>query len=110
MPLSFIGGILGLLAMNAVLSFFAILGFFSLAGITIINNGIVLIDRIDAEIAAGKAAYDAVIGAALARFPADRHDDADDDPRPDAADHLARPAVLRPGQPDRPSAWPSARS
>ncbi len=67
-PLSFIGGILGLLAMNAVLSFFAILGFFSLAGITIINNGIVLIDRIDAEIAAGKAAYDAVIGAALARF------------------------------------------
>ena len=66
-PLSFIGGIIGLLATNAVLSFFAILGFFSLAGI-IINNGIVLIDRIDSEIANGKAPYDAVIGAALARL------------------------------------------
>ena len=66
-PLSLIGGIVGLLVFNAPFSFFAILGVFSLAGI-IINNGIVLIDRIDSEIFKGKAAYDAVIDACLARF------------------------------------------
>ena len=66
-PLSFIGGVIGLLVMNSVFSFMTILGLFSLAGI-IINNGIVLIDRIDSEMAEGQAAYDAVIMAALARF------------------------------------------
>ncbi len=44
-----------------------ILGLLSLAGI-IINNGIVLIDRIDIERAAGRDAYDAVVTAAVARF------------------------------------------
>ena len=66
-PLSLIGGIVGLLVMNAPFSFFAILGVFSLAGI-IINNGIVLIDRIDSEISSGKESYTAVIDSCLARF------------------------------------------
>ena len=66
-PLSLIGGVLGLIVMNSVFGFMTILGIFSLAGI-IINNGIVLIDRIDSEIANGREPYDAVIMAALARF------------------------------------------
>ncbi len=66
-PLSFIGGVVGLLVMNSVFGFMTILGLFSLAGI-IINNGIVLIDRIDSEIAEGRPPYDAVVMAALARF------------------------------------------
>ena len=66
-PLTFIGAVAGLLAMQAVFGFMVILGLLSLAGI-IINNGIVLIDRIDTERAAGKSAYDAVVNAALARF------------------------------------------
>ena len=66
-PLTLIGVIVGLLVMRAVFGFMVILGLLSLAGI-IINNGIVLIDRIDTECAAGKAPYDAVIEAALARF------------------------------------------
>jgi multidrug efflux pump subunit AcrB len=66
-PLSFIGGVAGLLILSQPFSFMAILGVFSLAGI-IINNGIVLIDRIDSEIAEGQTPYDAVVIACLARF------------------------------------------
>jgi multidrug efflux pump subunit AcrB len=43
------------------------LGLLSLAGI-IINNGIVLIDRIDIELDSGREAYDAIIAACLARL------------------------------------------
>ena len=66
-PLTFIGVVPGLIIMQAVFGFMVILGLLSLAGI-IINNGIVLIDRIDAERAAGHEPYDAVVIAALARF------------------------------------------
>jgi multidrug efflux pump subunit AcrB len=66
-PLTFIGVVPGLLIMNAEFGFMVILGLLSLAGI-IINNGIVLIDRIDIERASDKSAYDAVVTAALARF------------------------------------------
>jgi multidrug efflux pump subunit AcrB len=66
-PLTFIGVVPGLLIMNAEFGFMVILGLLSLAGI-IINNGIVLIDRIDIERASGKTAYEAVVTAALARF------------------------------------------
>ena len=66
-PLTFIGAIIGLLVMNAVFGFMVILGFLALAGI-IINNGIVLIDRIDIEREAGKEPYDAIVSACLARF------------------------------------------
>ncbi len=66
-PLTFMGVAVGLLLMQATFGFMVILGLLSLAGI-IINNGIVLIDRIDIEIAEGKTPYDAIIGAAVARF------------------------------------------
>ena len=66
-PMAFVGAVLGLLVMKAEFGFMSILGLLSLAGI-IINNGIVLIDRIDSERAAGTNPYDAVITAAITRF------------------------------------------
>ena len=66
-PLIMIGGVLGLVVMNAPFGFMVILGFFSLAGI-LINNGIVLIDRIDIERAAGREPLDAIVTACLARL------------------------------------------
>lgn len=66
-PLSFIGAVLGLVVMGASFGFMAILGLFSLAGI-IINNGIVLIDRIEEERASGLAVNPAIIAACQARL------------------------------------------
>jgi len=66
-PLTFIGATIGLIIMNSVFGFMVILGLLSLAGI-IINNGIVLIDRIDAELASGREPYDAIVTACLARM------------------------------------------
>jgi multidrug efflux pump subunit AcrB len=66
-PLSFIGAVSGLLIMNAPFGFMVTLGLYSLAGI-IVNNAIVLIDRIKIEINEGKSEYDAVIGACLTRL------------------------------------------
>jgi len=66
-PLAFIGAILGLLATGAPFGFMSILGFLSLAGI-IVNNGIVLIDRIDIEREEGKTQYDAIVAACVARL------------------------------------------
>jgi multidrug efflux pump len=66
-PLMLIGGTLGLLAMNAPYGFMVLLGFFSLAGI-LINNAIVLIDRIVFEQASGRSPLDAVAAACLARL------------------------------------------
>ena len=67
LPLILIGGTLGLIVMNAPYSFMVLLGFFSLAGI-LINNGIVLIDRIQIEEATGRERLDAVVTACLARL------------------------------------------
>jgi len=66
-PLTFIGAVIGLLVMNAPFGFMVILGLLSLAGI-IINNGIVLLDRIAIECDTGKPPYEAVSSAAIARF------------------------------------------
>jgi len=66
-PLILIGGTLGLVVMDAPYGFMVLLGFFSLAGI-LINNSIVLIDRIQIETAAGGDPLEAVITACLARF------------------------------------------
>ena len=65
-PLTFIGATIGLIVMNSVFGFMVILGLLSLAGI-IINNGIVLIDRIDIELNAGREPYDAIVAACMAR-------------------------------------------
>jgi len=66
-PLAIVGGIIGLWAMGAVYGFMAVLGFLSLAGI-IINNAIVLIDRIDLEQAAGMTTDAAIVQAAVQRM------------------------------------------
>ena len=66
-PLAFVGGFVGLYVMRAPFDFFGMLGLLSLAGV-IINNGIVLIDKIDSERLAGRQPYDAVIMAAVSRF------------------------------------------
>ncbi len=65
-PLIIIGANFGLATFRAFFDFTAMLGFFSLAGI-IINNGIVMIDRIDQARDEGMDVDDAVTEAALAR-------------------------------------------
>jgi multidrug efflux pump len=65
-PLVFIGASLGLWMFGAFFDFTAMLGLFSLAGI-IINNGIVMIERIDQARQEGMPVNQAIIAAALAR-------------------------------------------
>lgn len=66
-PLGIIGVILGLLVFRSYFGFMAFLGIISLAGI-VINNAIVLIDRIQIEQEEGKAPYQAILDAAQQRF------------------------------------------
>ncbi len=67
-PLGVIGVVLGLLAFNSYFGFMAFLGLISLAGI-VINNAIVLIDRIKIERDEnGLPAFEAIIEAAQQRF------------------------------------------
>ena len=66
-PLSFIGAVLGLIVSGANFGFVGTLGLYSLAGI-IINNAIILIDRIDFERDAGKKLYDAIVSACQQRL------------------------------------------
>ena len=67
-PLGIIGVVLGLLVTGASFGFMAFLGVISLAGI-VINNGIVLLDRIEIEfVENGRTEYEAIIEAALQRF------------------------------------------
>lgn len=66
-PLAFIGASLGLLLMDGAFGFMGILGLLSLAGI-IINNGIVLIDRIDKERETANSIKEAIILACVARL------------------------------------------
>ena len=66
-PLAFTGAFIGLLVMQAPFDFFAMLGLLSLAGV-IINNGIVLIDQFDTEIAKGGDPHSAIVTAAISRF------------------------------------------
>jgi multidrug efflux pump subunit AcrB len=67
LPLAFTGALVGLFGFGAPFDFFGILGLLSLAGI-IINNGIVLIDRIDIERNAGRDPYTAIVEATVSRF------------------------------------------
>ncbi len=67
-PLGLIGVILGLIAFDSFFGFMAFLGVISLAGI-VINNAIVLIDRIQIEETEFKRKpYDAIIAASTQRF------------------------------------------
>ncbi|MCG7985401.1 MAG: efflux RND transporter permease subunit [Candidatus Thiodiazotropha lotti] len=66
-PLIIVGATIGLVTMKAVFGFMTILGLLAVAGI-IINNGIVMIDRIEEERLDGTEPYEAVIRSALSRF------------------------------------------
>ncbi|MEM7551231.1 MAG: efflux RND transporter permease subunit [Bacteroidota bacterium] len=67
-PLGVIGMVIGLLLFGVPFGFMAFLGVISLAGI-VINNAIVLLDRIEIEQAElQRSPQDAVIGACLQRF------------------------------------------
>ena len=66
-PMAFLGAVVGLLLSGAPFGFMSLLGLLSLAGI-ITNNGIIMIDSIEAYRRAGKAPYDAILSAALSRF------------------------------------------
>jgi len=67
MPLVLIGSVVGLLLMQADFGFMVILGFLALAG-SIVNNGIVMIDKIEENRRNGQTPYDAVVNSALSRF------------------------------------------
>ncbi|MHA7817532.1 MAG: efflux RND transporter permease subunit [Pseudohaliea sp.] len=66
-PLLLIGASAGLHLASAKFGFMVILGLYALAGI-IVNNAIVLIDRIDTERANGLAVPDAIVAAAARRL------------------------------------------
>ncbi|WP_127714010.1 efflux RND transporter permease subunit [Halobacteriovorax sp. HLS] len=67
-PLGFIGVVIGLFITRGSFGFMSLLGLISLAGI-VINNAIVLIDRIDIERDRfGREPYDAVIEAGMRRL------------------------------------------
>lgn len=66
-PLSIIGVTSGLLLTRQPFGFLALLGFLSLSGM-LIKNAVILIDQIDAEIAAGKEPYIAVLDSSVSRI------------------------------------------
>ncbi|WP_295406037.1 efflux RND transporter permease subunit [uncultured Thiocystis sp.] len=66
-PLGLIGVVGALLASGKPLGFVAILGILALIGM-IAKNAVILIDQIEAERAAGKTVWDAVVEASLSRF------------------------------------------
>ncbi|USH03835.1 efflux RND transporter permease subunit [Grimontia kaedaensis] len=65
-PLAVVGVTVGLIVFQTPFEFMAILGFLSLIGM-MVKNAIVLVDQADAETRDGKAAYFAIIDAALSR-------------------------------------------
>jgi multidrug efflux pump subunit AcrB len=66
-PLILIGAVVGLLTVQANFGFMVILGLYALAGI-IVNNAIVLIDRIDIEREENNNQYEALVEACLRRL------------------------------------------
>lgn len=66
-PLSIIGVVIGLLLMQSYFGFMTLLGVISLAGV-VINNAIVLIDRIDIERDLGRSLQEAIVTASEKRL------------------------------------------
>ena len=62
-----VGAVVGLLVMRADFGFMVILGLLALAG-SIVNNGIVMIDKIEENRRDGQTPYDAVVNSAVSRF------------------------------------------
>lgn len=67
MPLVIVGAVVGLLVMQADFGFMVILGLLALAG-SIVNNGIVMIDKIEENRRDGQIPYDAIVNSAVSRF------------------------------------------
>lgn len=65
-PLGLIGAVGALLAFNQPFGFVALLGVIALAGM-IMRNAVILVDQIDQDIAAGLAAWDAIIESTVRR-------------------------------------------
>jgi multidrug efflux pump subunit AcrB len=72
MPLVIVGAVVGLLVMQADFGFMVILGLLALAG-SIVNNGIVLIDKIEENKRNGQTPYDSVINSAGSPGPHGEH-------------------------------------
>lgn len=66
-PLVLVGAVVGLLLMRADFGFMVILGLLALAG-SIVNNGIVMIDKIEENLRNGQAPYDSIVNSAVSRF------------------------------------------
>jgi multidrug efflux pump subunit AcrB len=66
-PLAIIGVTVGLLLFEQPFGFMALLGLMSLAGM-LIKNAIVLIDQIDADLAAGKEPFRAIVDSGVSRM------------------------------------------
>ena len=67
MPLVIVGAVIGMIVMRADFGFMVILGLLSLGG-SIVNNGIVLIDRMETYVSEGHSRYDAVIMSCINRL------------------------------------------
>ena len=65
-PLALIGVVFGLVVTGVPLEFMGILGLLSLSGL-LIQNGIILVDRMDTEIKEGKPRFDAIVDSASSR-------------------------------------------
>ncbi len=65
-PLASIGVVFGLVVTSIPLEFMGILGLLSLSGL-LIQNGIILVDQMDLEIAEGKPRFDAIVDSATSR-------------------------------------------
>ena len=65
-PLATIGVVFGLVVTGVPLEFMGILGLLSLSGL-LIQNGIILVDRMDTEIGEGKPRFDAIVDSAASR-------------------------------------------
>ena len=65
-PLGLIGVSLFLLGFDAAFGFVSLLGVIALSGM-IMRNSVILVDQIDQDIAAGRAAWDAIIEATVRR-------------------------------------------
>jgi multidrug efflux pump subunit AcrB len=65
-PFSIIGIVIGLLTFRQPFGFMALLGALSLSGM-LIKNGIVLIDEVNVQLAAGKQPWNAIVDAAVSR-------------------------------------------
>ena len=66
-PLSIIGVTVGLLMFNQPFGFMALLGLMSLSGM-LIKNAVVLLDEVNAQLDAGKAAFHAIVDSGVSRL------------------------------------------